>query len=55
MNNLTKLWKTRTGPPMCDRAWSRSPKSALFEILKNKENYQQFSKIEIKEYGVNIT
>ena len=34
MRNQTKVWKTWGG-----RAWSRGPKSALFEILQNKEHF----------------
>ena len=33
MRNLTKVWKTETGPSQGGRAWSRGPKSELFEIL----------------------
>ena len=39
MSNQTKVWKTKTGPLQGDKAWSRDPKSALFEILQNKEHY----------------
>ena len=38
--NLMKVWKTWTGPSRGGRAWSRGPKSALSEILQNKEHYQ---------------
>ena len=37
--NLLKVWKTWTGPSRGARAWSRGPKSALSEILQNKEHY----------------
>ena len=37
MKNLMKVWKTWTGPLRDGRAWSRGPKSALSEILHNKE------------------
>ena len=37
--NLTKVWKTRTRPLQGGRAWSRGPKSALSEILHNKEYF----------------
>ena len=33
MSNQTKVWKTKTGPLQGDKAWSRGPKSAMFEIL----------------------
>ena len=39
MRNLMKVWKTWTGPSQGGRAWSRGPKSALSEILQNKEHY----------------
>ena len=39
MRNLTQVWNTRTGPSQGGRAWSRDPKSALFEILQNKEHF----------------
>ena len=39
MRNLMKVWKTWTGPLWEGRAWSRSPKSALSDILQNKEHY----------------
>ena len=39
MRNQTKLWKTKTGPLQDDKAWSKYPKSALFEILKDKEHF----------------
>ena len=39
MSNQTKVWKTKTGPLQGDKAWSRDPRSALFEILHNKENF----------------
>ena len=37
MRNLTKVWKTFTLPLQRIRVWSRVPKSALSEILQNKE------------------
>ena len=37
--NLMKVWKTWTGPSQGGRAWSRGPKSALSEILHNKEYF----------------
>ena len=39
MRNLMKVWKTWTGPSRGGRAWSRGPKSALSEILQNKEHF----------------
>ena len=39
MRNLTKVWKTWTGPLQGGRAWSTGPKSALSKILQNKEHY----------------
>ena len=39
MRNLIKVWKTWTGLLWGGRAWSRGPKSALSEILQNKEHY----------------
>ena len=39
MSNQTKVWKTKTGPLQGDKAWSGDPKSALFEILHNKEHF----------------
>ena len=39
MSNQTKVWKIKTGPLKCDKGWSRDPKSALFEILQNKEQF----------------
>ena len=39
MRNLTKVWKTWTGPLRGGRAWSRGPKSALSEILQYEEHY----------------
>ena len=33
MGNLTKVWKTETGPSQGGREWSRGPESELFEIL----------------------
>ena len=36
--NLTKVWKTWTGPLQGGTAWSRGPKSALSKILKNREH-----------------
>ena len=35
--NLTKVWKTETGPLQGGRAWFGYPKSALFENLQNRE------------------
>ena len=37
--NLMKVWKTWAGPSQGGRAWSRSTKSALSEILHNKEYF----------------
>jgi hypothetical protein len=37
MRNQTKVWKMETGPSQGDRAWFGGPKSALFEILQNRE------------------
>ena len=39
MSNQTKVWKTKKGSLQGDKAWSRDPKSALFEILRNKEHF----------------
>ena len=39
MSNQTKVWKTKAGFLQGDKAWSRDPKSALFEILHNKEHF----------------
>ena len=39
MSNQTKVWKTKTGALQGGKAWSRDPKSALFEIPHNKENF----------------
>ena len=39
MRNLMKVWKTWTGPLRGGRAWSKGPKSALSEILQNKEHF----------------
>ena len=39
MSNQTKVRKTKTGPLHGDKAWFRDPKSALFEILRNKEHF----------------
>ena len=39
MSNQTKVWKTKIGPLQGDKAWSRDPKSALFEILQNMEDF----------------
>ena len=39
MRNLMKVWKTWTGPLWGSRACSRGPKSALSEILQNKEHF----------------
>ena len=42
LSNPTRVWKTRTGPLMGDRAQSRGPKSALFEILQIRDhNFQK--------------
>ena len=48
MRNLTKVWKTWTGPLRGGRAWSRGPKSALSKILQKKEHYHYFSKTEFQ-------
>ena len=37
--NLMKVWKTWMGPSQGGRAWSRGPKSAMSEILHNKEYF----------------
>ena len=37
VRNLIKVWKAETEPSQGDRALSRGLKSALFEILKNRE------------------
>ena len=39
IRNQTKVWKTKRGLLQGDKAWSRDPKSALFEILQNKEHF----------------
>ena len=36
--NQTKVWKT--GPLQDDKVWPRDPKSALFEIIQNKEYFE---------------
>ena len=42
MSNQTKVRKTKTGPFQGDKAWSGDHKSALFEILQNREHFYQF-------------
>ena len=37
VRNLTKVWKTETGPLQGGRAWSRGPESELFEILPYRD------------------
>ena len=37
MRNLTKVWKTETVHSQDDRALSTGPKSALFELLQNRD------------------
>ena len=54
MSNQTKVWKTKAGPLQGDKALSGDPKSALFEILQNKEHYDYFSKTEYQKCGFNI-
>ena len=39
MSNQIKVWKTKAGTLQGDKAWSRDPKSTLFEILQNKEHF----------------
>ena len=39
INNQTKVLKIKKVPLQGDKAWSRDPKSALFEILHNKEHF----------------
>ena len=39
IRNQRKVWKTKKGPLQGDKAWSGDPKSALFEILHNKEHF----------------
>ena len=39
MRNLTKVWKTETGPLQGGRAWSRGPESELFEILPYRDHW----------------
>ena len=50
MRNLIKVWKTWLGLLQGGRAWSRGPKSALSEILQNKEYYHKFSKTEFQKF-----
>ena len=38
VRNLTKVWKTKTGPLQGDRVWSGGLKSALFEIPQTREH-----------------
>ena len=38
MRNLTKVWKTETGPSQGDIAWIRVPEFELFEILPYRDN-----------------
>ena len=38
--NLMKLRDPETGPSQGGRAWSRGPKSELFEILQNRDPYR---------------
>ena len=40
-----KVWKTWTGTLQGGRAWSRGSKSALSEILQNKEHFYKFQNI----------
>ena len=40
--NQKKIWKTEMGPSQGDKAWSRDSKSALLDILQNKEHFYQF-------------
>ena len=37
VRNQTKLWKAKTVPLQGNKAWFKDPKSALFEILQDKE------------------
>ena len=39
MSNQTKVWKTKTRALQDGKAWSRDPKSALFEIPHDKEHF----------------
>ena len=41
MNNQVKVWKTKAGPlqDTGEKAWIENFKSALFEILRNKEHF----------------
>ena len=39
ISNQTTVRKTTTGSLQGDKAWSKDPKSALFEILHNKEHF----------------
>ena len=38
VKNLTKVWKTETGPSQAGWAWSRGPESELFEILPYRDH-----------------
>ena len=42
MRNLRKLQKTLTRFSQDSRAWPSGTKTALFEILQNKEHFDQF-------------
>ena len=44
-----KVWKTWTGLSLGGRACSRGPKSALFEILQNKDTITNFQKLNFKK------
>ena len=55
MRNLTNVWKTWTESLQGGRAWSKGPKSALLEILQNKEHYHHFLTTEFQKCDFNIT
>ena len=42
MSNQTKVWKTKTRALQDGKAWSRDPKSALFEIYKVRNTFTNF-------------
>ena len=42
MSNQMKVWKTKAGPLQGDKAWSRDPKSTLFEVLQNQGQFYKF-------------
>ena len=43
-----------TGLSQGEKAWSRDPKFAYFEILQNRDHYQQFSKTEFLNFYLSL-